>query len=214
MLTLQDTGRVPILSSAHSFTRPEVKQRTQTCTASCWDCFMSIVQWQRKRLCMLVIAKIIWMEQWPASTMVEPSGIGLWRLHICGHLQHHPIIKVPSKPQTPLPFLFPLMWRFIHFTARTLLLTFILGQTLRTGQFVCLKTPCINHIKSPGDKGRGWQHQTNIPISHCTLFLVYHIADEGGVVYSGISHCKGKETHRLAHSISTETSGLLCSQLQ
>lgn len=144
--------------------------------------------------------------------MAEPRAMGF---HVCGHLEHHPIIKVPRKPQTPTPFLFPLMWRFTHFTARTLPLTFILGQTLRRRRFVSLKTPCINHIKSPGNKSGGWQHQTNTPISHCALFHVHHIADEGGVVYSGISHTvKAKRTYRLAHSTSTETSGLLCSQLQ
>lgn len=106
------------------------------------------------------------------------------------------------------------MWRFTHFTARTLPLTFILSQTLQRRRFVSLKTLCINHIKSPGNKSGGWQHQTNTPISHCVLFSrVSH--REGGADYSGISHTvKAKRTYRLAHSTSTETSGLLCTQLQ
>lgn len=147
--------------------------------------------------------------------MVKPMDKDLWRFHVCGHLEHHPIIKVPTKPQTLPPFLFPLMWRFTYSTARTLPLRFILGQTLQRRRFVSVKTLCINHIKSPGNKSGGWQHQTNTAISHCILFHVYHITAEGGAVYSGISHTvKAKRTYRLAHSASKETSGLLCSQLQ
>lgn len=163
-------------------------------------------------VCTLAISKITWMQQWPACPMGEEPQTPLpclWSRRSSSHPQSP--LWTPNTNALP----FPLMWRFTHFTARSLPLTFILGQTLRRRRFVSLKTPCINHIKSPGNKSGGWQHQTNTPISHCALFHVYHIADEGGVVYSGISHTvKAKRTYRLAHSTSAETSGLLCSQLQ
>ncbi len=195
-----------MLSSAHSCTRPEVKQRTLTSRTGFWDSYSKdkVSHGWRSSEC-----STDQHTQW-----VDQRAKGLQRFHVCGHLDHHPIIKVPSKPQTPPPFLSPLMWRF-HLTACTLPVTVILGQTSQRRRFVSLKTPHINHIKSPGNKSAGWQHQTNTPISHCAFFYVDHIVAEGGVVYSGISHTvKAKRTYRLAHSASMEISGPLCRQLQ
>lgn len=57
-----------------------------------------------------------------------------------------------------------------------------------------LKTLCINHIKRPGNKSGGWQHQTNTAISHCGLFSrVSHRGRGSGCLLWNISHCKGKE---------------------
>lgn len=54
-----------------------------------------------------------------------------------------------------------------------------------------------------------------LPLVTALSFHVYHVAVEGGAVYSGLSNTvKAKRTYRLAHSARTETSGLLCSQLQ
>lgn len=81
-------------------------------------------------------------------------------------------------------------------------------------EMICVfESTRFNHIKSPGNKSGGWQHQTNTLISHC--FLLYLVEDEGGVVYSGISHTvKAKGTYRLAHSAGVQTSRTVCGQSQ
>lgn len=137
---------------------------------------------------------------------------GLRCFHVCGHLKHHPIIKVLCEPQTLPPFPLPLMWRYRHFTVRTLPLTFGLGQTLR--RTICLwKRYVLMTSKGRETKAEAGSIRQTLPLVN--LFHMYYIMAEGGAVYSGISHTvKAERTYRLAHSTSTETSGPLCSQLQ
>lgn len=143
--------------------------------------------------------------------MAEAGAEGLSHLHVCGHFKHHPIIKDPFTPPNVATLLSPCDVETP--TARSLPLSFILGQTPQRRRFVSLKTHVSITSKEPGNKSGGWQHRTNTLISHC--FLLYLVEDEGGVVYSGISRTvKAKRTYRLAHSASVQTSGTVCGQSQ
>lgn len=113
------------LSSAHSCTRPEVKQRTQTCRTSLLDSFMSRVKWRRELLCALVIAETTSVQQWPAHTMAEQRGPGAYSVSMFAVTSIIiPSSKSPPNPKHRRPSSAPLMWRFTHFTAHTLPLTF------------------------------------------------------------------------------------------
>lgn len=137
LVDFDDSFYVEAISSAHSCTRPEFKHRTHTIKDNLTRYYSSRLKWHRELLCGLFIVEVIWMHRWLAFTMAEAGAEGLSHLHVCGHLKHHPIIKVPFTPQTSPPFFFPCDVETP--TARTLPLSFILGQTLQRRWFVSLK---------------------------------------------------------------------------
>lgn len=102
-----------------------------------------------------------------------------------------PIIK---GPKTQLLFLSPLMWRFARFTK--------CSQVLFWAKHRSVYHPCPrkHHVSITSNaqetKAQGWQHQTNVPISHCILFqLVSQHGQRRARLHGNICTVKAERSH-------------------
>ena len=136
------------------------------------------------------ILHIKWIQSWPAYNGWTK---GLERFHACGHHKHHPLIKVLSKPQTPPPFLSPLMWRFTHSRSTYPPFNCYFGPNIAEETIcVCENTTYQSHQR-PGKQKAGSIGQTLPLVTALPFSRVSHRGWRRGCLLWSISHCKGKE---------------------
>lgn len=85
---------------------------------------------------------------------------------------------------------------FTRITASHPPFNFYFGPNIAQKTSRVFETSCINHIKQLGNKGGGWQRQTNTTISHCTSLVSRH-GWRRACLLRNISHTvKAKRTYR------------------